>query len=170
MARLFATATELAFIDRVNGELLQNVSGQLVNYYAFSKQESEVNDLYGESIRKVWSPPVAIYARVRYNNETVKSTRQGQDSQYSLEVYFHTAELIDRNVLPKEGDFVEYGQLFFEITSVTQPQQVFGQIQDRIMTKCVCVPSREGQFQAGNVSSEDVDHSHPVESRKNVNR
>lgn len=170
MARKFITEREHAFIGAINHELIQYVSGQVVNYYAMSLPETRVNDLYNEAVQKTWSPPVAVNARVRWTNEGTTSNNFGQDSKYGLEVYFHTLELTERNVLPKEGDFVEYGQVFFEISSVTQPQLVFGQVQDRIMTKCVCVPAREGQFQAGNVSSENVDNSHPVERSIHVNK
>ena len=70
-------------------------------------------------------------------------------SKYTIEIYFHKAELEDRNVFAQEGDFVEYGGIFYEITSATQPQIVFGQINNKVMVKCTCVASREGQFAAG---------------------
>lgn len=170
MARQFITGLELDFIDSINHELIQYVSGQTVMYYAISIPETRVNDLYNEAVKKVWSPPVEVAARVLWDNPTTLSTGIGMDANFSLEVYFHTKELRDRNVVPHEGDFIEYGQVFFEISSVTQPQLVFGQIQDKIMTKCVCVPAREGQFQAGNLSSENIDNSHPIENSVHVNR
>ncbi len=146
------------------------VVAQTVNYYAISLEETQVNDLYNESVSKVWKPPVTVNARVSWDNQSTKSSKMSQDSQYSLEVYFHTQELIERNLLPREGDFIEFGQVFFEITSVTQPQIVYGEINNKIMTKCMCIPSREGQFQAGNISAENVDNSHPVQNSVHVPR
>lgn len=107
-------------------------------------------------------PPVKINALVKWDNTGVSSTNLGIDSKYTAEIYFHTEELTDRNVVPKEGDFVEFGQVFFEITAVTQPQIVYGQINNKIMTKCICTPSRESQFQAGSQSDENVDNTHIV--------
>jgi hypothetical protein len=107
---------------------------------------------------------------VNYDNPTVKTMGYGADSVYSIEVYFHKQELVDRNVSPKEGDFIEYGSIFYEITSVTQPQLVFGQINNKVMTKCTCVASREGQFAAGGDSSKDRSFVHPVEQVIGVNR
>ena len=161
MARKFITERELQFISVINKELIQNVVGQEVNYYAVSERTR--TNLYGEAVQKIWNPPIAINARVLWENPTVETKDGNLDNKYTAEVYFHTDELNDRNVRPREGDFVEFGQVFFEITSVTHPQIVFGQVQQKIMTKCMCVMSREGQFQAGNVSSQSVDHSHPVE-------
>ena len=162
MSRKFITDREIAFINQVNKELLQQVIGQDVNYYAISVEKSRAHKLYNEAVKKVWSPPVKVNALVLWDNPSTASTAQGLDAKYNCDVYFHTTELNERNVLPKEGDFVEFGQVFFEITSVTQPQIVFGQINNKIMTKCACVPAREGNFQAGNNSSENIDNSHPV--------
>jgi hypothetical protein len=164
MARKFITSLELDFIHRINNELIQRVVGQEVFYYAISTESTRVVDIYNESIRKTWNAPVSINARVRFQNENTTSTQFGQDSKYLMEVEFHTHELIERNVVPKEGDFIEFGQIFFEISSVTKPQLVFGQVQDRIMTKCVCTQAREGQFQAGADSSHGVDNTHPIEN------
>lgn len=168
MARKFITQREINFIDRVNKELIQKVVGQEVTYYAISVEKSRVNRLYEEAIQKVWDPPVLIDARVLWDNTNSTSTGMGIDSKYPLEVYFHDLELRDRNVKPKEGDFIEFGQVFFEITSVTQPQIVFGQVNNRIMTKCVCVPSREGQFHAGGDFSAGTDVTHPIENTKHI--
>jgi hypothetical protein len=163
MAYKFVTDREIAFINVIAKELIQHVVGQTVNYYAISLEQSKVSALYNEATRKVWNAPIQIDALINYDNPNVKSVLGTQDSQYSIEVYFHNQELGERNVVPKDGDFVEFGQVFFEITSVTQPQLIFGQVNNKIMTKCVGVPSREGQFQNGNRSAENVDNSHPVQ-------
>jgi len=166
MARKFITERELDFIGRINHELIKKVVGQEISYYEIDLERSKVNRLYEESIEKVWKSPVMVNARVLWDNPSSNTTNFGVDSKYTAEVYFHTLELNERNVRPKEGDFVEFGQVFFEITSVTQPQIVFGQVNNRIMTKCICVPSREGQFQSGGRSSEGVDNTHPIENTK----
>lgn len=166
MAKKFITEREIAFINRINKELIQKVTGQEVSYYAISLEKSKVNNLYGEAVEKVWDPPVFINARVLWDNSNSATTGFGMDSKYTCEVYFHELELEERNVAPKEGDFVEFGEVYFEITSVTKPQIVFGQVNNKVMTKCVCVPAREGQFQGGSNTSEDVKRTHPIENTK----
>lgn len=168
MSRKFITERELQFISTINKELIQNVVGQEVNYYAISERTR--TNIYGEAVQKIWNPPVKCNALVRWDNPTTEMKDGNLDSRYEAEVYFHTDELKDRNVRPREGDFVEFGQVFFEITSVTHPQLVFGQVQQKIMTKCTCVMSREDQFQAGNASAENVDNSHPVEDPPSIDR
>ena len=170
MARKFISTREIAFINRICKELIQKVVGQEVEYYQILVEQTRANALYNEAIQKSWAPPVKINALVHWDNTTTTFTNLSADSKYELDVYFHTQELQDRNVLPKEGDFVEFGQVFFEVATVTQPQIVFGQVNNRIMTKCTCVTSREGMFQAGGNSSENVDHTHPIETPIVVNK
>ena len=163
IARKFITNKEFDFIEKINRELIQEFVGQEVIYYAISTEHTVSNDLYNESIDKVWFSPVKINARVEWDNPGVSTTNLTLDSKYSLNVFFHTDELIDRNVKAKEGDFLEFGQVIFEITAVTQPELVYGQPNKKILTKCVCVPSREGQMQVNSDSSRFIDNTHPVE-------
>lgn len=162
MARGFITCKELSYISEINKELIQNFVGQEIIYYAISEEHTVSHSLYHESINKVWFSPIRINARVSYDNPGVDSTNFTLDSKYSLTVMFHTDELTERNIKPREGDFVEFGQIVFEITSVTQPQLIFGQVQKKIMTKCTCVPSRQGQMQIHGDDSKFVDNTHPV--------
>lgn len=161
MSRKFVTHAELDFIDSIDRELVQSVTGEEVTYYAISLEKSSVHSLYEEAIEKVWEPPVKINARILWDNTQSTTTKFGVDSKYPTEVYFHKNELDERNVSPKEGDFLEIGGVYSEITSATTPQIVFGQLNERLQVKCVCVPAREGQFTAGGRNSEGIDNSHP---------
>lgn len=163
MSRKFITERELAYIDKINKELIQNFVAQEVIYYAISLEHSTVHDLYNESIDKVWYSPVRINARVEYDNPTVETSNFTLDSKYEVNVYFHDEELLERNVEPRDGDFLEFGSIVYEITSVTRPQLVYGQVNKKIQVKCVCRPSREGQMQIHGVSARFVDNTHPVE-------
>lgn len=166
MSRKFVTERELTQLDRWTRELMQHVVVQTILYYAVDPEATRVHDLYDEAIEKVWRPPVEVSALVQYDNPSTRSTGAGPDRTHTFVADCHTQELIERNVVPREGDFVEYGQLFFEISSVTQPAQAFGQANKRHLTRLTCVPSRQGQFQAGSVASENVDRSHPLQPSK----
>ncbi|MHB8407956.1 MAG: hypothetical protein ACYDHY_07720 [Acidiferrobacterales bacterium] len=170
MSRFFAPEREIEFINVVTQELIQHVVGEEINYYAISKENTKTNKLYRETVKKVWAPPVKVNALVYWDNPQTTSTPIGQDSKYEVEVYIHAKELVDRNLVASEGDFVEYGQVFFEITSATQPQLVFGQINNRVMWKLVCVPSRQGQFQNGNDDRLNKDNSHPVQQAPSIEK
>lgn len=163
MARKFVTTKERTFIENINKELLQKVVGQEVVYYAISREHTVAHELYRESVDKVWFSPVRVNARVSFDNTGVDSTMFTLDSKYNLSVMFLNKELEERNLKPRDGDFIEYGKIVYEITSVTRPQLIFGQTQMNIMTKCTCVPSREGQMQVHGNASRFIDNTHPIE-------
>src|SRR4051812_13255996 len=102
MSRKFITSREIAFVNKINRELLQKVVEEAVHYYSIVMPETQVSDLYNEAVRKTWAAPVHCNALVLYDNPGVSSTGMGQDSIFTLDVYFHTEELTDRNVSPKE--------------------------------------------------------------------
>lgn len=168
MARKFITEKEHNLIDNINHELIQDFIGVEIVYYAIAPELTEIHDIYGEATRApTHLPPVTMNGLVNYDNPLTKTTQFTLDASYTLELYLHSRELSQRNLLPVEGDFVEWNQIFFEVSSVTRPQLVFGQPQHKIMTKLTCVPSREGLFKAGGHTGtvDSVDNSHPASNK-----
>ncbi len=166
MARKFVTTRELSLIDSWSQELIQGVSQQEIIYYAISYEESQVHAVYDEAILKEYLQPVRINARVEFDQTATKAAGGTLDSTYTLNVELHADECRQRNLKPREGDFIEFGQTMFEITTVGHAEPVVGQINDKLSYKLTCVPSREGQFKADNVTQDGVDNTHPVESAR----
>lgn len=162
MARKFVTTRELGLINTWNRELIQAVVEQEIIYYAISYEDSRVHDVYDEAILKEYLDPVRINARVEFDQTATVAGRGSLDSTYTCRVLLHADECQERNLKPREGDFVEFGQTVFEITTVAHAQPVFGQISDKLKYELTCVPSREGQFKADNSSIDGVDNTHPV--------
>ena len=48
----------------------------------------------------------------------------------------------------REGDFVSYGDAHYEITTLKEPKELFGQADRRIEVSAECIRSREGLFDA----------------------
>ena len=163
MARKFVTTRELRLIHSWNRELIEDVVEQEVIYYAISYEDSRVHDLYEESVQKEYLTPVRINARVLFDQLATKAGGGTIDSNYSVTVQLHADECTRRNVVPREGDFIEFGQGIHEIGSVSYAQPVFGQINDKLKYELTCIPSREGQFKADSVRLDGVDNTHPVE-------
>jgi len=165
MARKFATSRELNLIDRWNKELIQDTVQQEIIYYGISYDESSVHDVYDEAIRKEYLQPVKVNARVEFDQTATTSGGGSTDSTYSCTVYLHHDECVDRNLKPREGDFVEFGQIVFEITTAAWAKPVFGQMNAKLEHKLTCVASREGQFKADSSRIDEVDNTHPVETK-----
>jgi hypothetical protein len=170
LARKFVLDREIALIESVNKELIQSFTGEEIHHYSVSAEHTQAHRIYGEAIQKTWAPPTKLNGQVKYTEESESSTQVGADKRYASEFYFLTRELQDRNVRPQMGDYLEHGEIFYQITSVTQPSLIFGQIGEKIVTLCKTVPAREGDFQAGSDSREDVHHTHPVQRPAATNR
>lgn len=166
MARKFATSRELNLIKSWNKELIQGTVQQYIIYYAISSDESVIDDVYEEAVLKEYTQPVRVGARVQFEQSPTHMGGSVLDSDYQLTAWCQKDELNERNLNPREGDFIEYGQIVFEISSVAYDQPVYGQINDKIEVKLTCVPSREGQFKADNVTADGIDNTHPVETAR----
>jgi len=60
---------------------------------------------------------------------------------------FHKRRLTeDQNLFVREGDFLKYGDTFYEIVTLNEPKQLFGQIDNRFEIEAECIKAREGVF------------------------
>ncbi len=146
MSRLFVSDKELHFINSLNKELIQNVVNQKITYYSVSEEHTKSNDLYNESIHKTVFSPVEINARLLLKAPQQSTTGFSIDTSYEIEAYFHLDELYQRKITPREGDYMKWGKVVYEIKKLTRPQIIAGQIEQEMMIKAECVVSRKSNF------------------------
>lgn len=144
---LFIGQKEINFFDSISKEMIQKIIGQKIFYYSVSEKHTNTHRLYDEAIKKVTYIPVEINALVLYKEPVQSVTKFSIDTIYSIEVYFHIHELDERRITPREGDFVKFGTVMYEIEKLTQPQVVYGQINNKVMVKAECRVSRKSQFE-----------------------
>jgi|TARA_R110000824_G_scaffold11540_7_gene50432 hypothetical protein len=149
-APLFTGKKERDLVKKVNDELIEKIIGQQVLYYPIDIENTNFNELYGEAIEKSFLPPVRVYALVELNEFGTKySDNIGLDKEAKITVNFHKRRLEeDQNLYVREGDFILYGQTFYEIVILNEPRQLFGQIDNRFEISAICVKAREGLFNA----------------------
>jgi hypothetical protein len=150
---LFLGQKEKDLVKQVNDELLERVVGQLVIYYPVDYDTTNYHPIYGEALVKNFLPPIRIYALVEWSSYATKMQESfGIDKASEITIHFHRRRLIeDQNLFVREGDFVRYDGLFYEIMSLSEPKQLFGQIEDdrnsvEILAKCI--KARKGVFDA----------------------
>ena len=146
MARLFITPREVDLISDLTKEIIKDVAGQRVFYYRVREDLSDVHDVYEESPTKIFDPPVEIEARVEYEPEEIRTNQYGSEEYYSINVFFHERDLLDRDIVVRTGDYFSYGDTFFEITSAVIESNAYGQIEHAIGTKVVGKQARLGQI------------------------
>lgn len=145
---LFTGEKERNLVKQVNDELIERVIGQQVAYFAIDVDRSNFHPLYGEAIQKTFLPPIRIYALVKWEGQTQSFTQNvGIDKATSIEIHFHKKRLTeDQDVFVREGDFVLYGDRYYEIVKLDEPKQLFGQIENKFEVVAKCLRAREGMF------------------------
>jgi len=143
---LFIGDKEIELFNKINYELIENIIGQFILYYSVDVKKTKQN-VYGESTQKIFKKPISIKCLVLFEEPVVTSSQFGIDTEYSIEVYFHRHTInIIKNFKPTEGDYVKFGNIFYEITSIQQPQLTYGDPLETVMTKCRCKTARPDEI------------------------
>jgi len=144
---LFIGKKERDLVKQVNDELIERVIGQQVLYYPISLDHTNFHPLYGEAIEKTFLPPVRIFALVEWEGQETENTSAGIDKRSSITVHFHKRRLTeDQNLFVREGDFVLYGSFHYEIVTLNETKQIFGQVDHKMEISAKCIRARKGLF------------------------
>ena len=146
---LFTGEKERNLVKQINDEVIERVIGQTVLYYPISLDKTSFHSLYGESINKTFLPPVRVYALIGWEGQETNTSNMGVDKRSSINIYFHKRRLTeDQNLFVREGDFVKYGDVFYEIVKLIEPKLLFGQVEHRFEIQAECIRARDGLFNA----------------------
>ena len=147
---MFLGEKEKNLVKQVNDEVIERVVGQQILYFPIDIDHTNFHPLYGEAIEKTFLPPVRVFARVEYQGvETNVIDNIGLDKKTALKVMFHKRRLTeDQNLFVREGDFVKYGSIFYEIVKTNEPKHLFGQADVQFEITADCIRARDGAFNA----------------------
>ena len=147
---MFLGEKERNLVKQVNDEVIERVVGQQILYFPIDIDHTNFHPLYGEAIEKTFLPPVRVFARVEYQGvETMVVDNIGLDKKTGLKVMFHKRRLTeDQNLFVREGDFVKYGSIFYEIVKTNEPKHLFGQADTQFEITADCIRARDGVFNA----------------------
>ena len=147
---MFFGTKERDLVKQVNDEIIERVVGQQVLYFPLDLQHTNYHPLYGEAIEKTFLPPVRVHALVEYQGiETSDMEGIAIDKATKIKVMFHKRRLTeDQDLYVREGDFVRYGEIFYEIVKLMEPKLLFGQVEHRFEIQAECIRSRDGLFNA----------------------
>ena len=145
---LFLGEKERNLVKQINDEVIERVVGQQVIYFPIDIEHTNYHPVYGEAIEKTFLPPVRVYARVEYGGvETSFMEGITIDKKTTAKVMFHKRRLTeDQNLFVREGDFIKYGSIFYEIVKTNEPKQLFGQREHMLEISAKCQKSRQGLF------------------------
>lgn len=144
---MFIGEQERNFVKQINDEIIEGVVGQTLLYYAISLEKTNFHPLYGEAIEKTFLPPIRVYARVVWSGYETETTNMGIDRKSSIIVHFHKRRLTeDQDLFVREGDFVLYGDQYYEIVTLNEPKQLFGQVNHKMEIEAKAIKARHGNF------------------------
>ena len=144
---LFVGQPEKNLAKQINDEVNERIIGQVIAYYPISIEHTNFHEVYGEAIEKTFLPPIRVYARVEWEGLKTETGKFGVDRVSEITVHFHERRLTeDQNLFVRVGDFVCYGGIHYEIVSLDEPEQMFGQIDTRYEIAAKCIRARDGKF------------------------
>lgn len=147
---MFFGKKERDLVKQVNDEIIERVVGQQILYFPIDIETTNYHPLYGEAIEKTFLPPVRVHALVEYQGiETSFMENIAVDKMTKIKVNFHKRRLTeDQDLFVREGDFVRYGEVFYEIVKLIEPKLLFGQVEHRFEIQAECIRARDGLFNA----------------------
>ena len=147
---MFFGKKERDLVKQVNDEVIERVVGQQVLYFPLDIETTNYHPLYGEAIEKTFLPPVRVQALVEFQGiETSFMDNVAIDKATKIKVNFHKRRLTeDQNLFVREGDFLRYGDVFYEIVKLIEPKLLFGQVEHRFEIQAECIRARDGLFNA----------------------
>ena len=144
---LFLGKKERDLVKQVNDELVERIVGQVLVYYPIDLEHTNYHPLYNEAVVKTFLSPVRVYALVEFMGQQSSYDKYGVDKTVKIKAHFHKRRLTeDQNLFVREGDFVAYGENYYEIVKLEEPTELFGQADKRVEISAECIKSREGLF------------------------
>jgi len=146
---LFLGQKERDLVKQLNDEIIERIVGQTVTYYPISKEHTNYHSVYGEAVKKTFLSPIKVQALVKWEGSATTTEVFGVDRRTSITVNFHRRRLTeDQDLYVREGDFLLYGDNFYEIVTIANPKLLFGQIDNKFEITAKCIKARESIFNA----------------------
>jgi len=146
---LFAGEKERDFVKQVTDEVLERVIGQQILYFPIDIERTNFHSLYGEATTKTFLPPLRVYVLVDWEGHKTKAEKVGVDITSSVTLHFHNRRLTeDQDLYVRVGDFVKFGEFFYEIVEWGLPDLMFGQVENKTQISVKCIRARRGIFNA----------------------
>jgi hypothetical protein len=144
---MFLGKKERDLVKQVNDEIIEKVVGQALLYYPIDRATTNYHPIYGEAIHKNFLNPIKINALIKWEGEGTETDEFGVDRRSSITVNFHRRRLAeDQDLYVREGDFVLYGDTYYEIATLNNPKNLFGQVDYKFEITAKCVKARESMF------------------------
>lgn len=145
MARLFIGNREQQFMADIAKEFMKDVVGQVAYLFPVSTLKTQIHPVYEEAIKKIYENPVKIEVLADQVERGSSNSNFGLDRETRVKIWFHNRDLIDKDLRIFAGDFILYGDTFYEIESINLKQNIYGQEDHIVSWESSCRVARIGQ-------------------------
>lgn len=168
MARLFLTPREFNFISDITKELIKDVVGQKIYYYAVNEAKTKADEVYNEAFKKVFDNPIALDCLVDTDFQAdTKIDQFGVDAQFKIEAYVQYRDLVDKGITVSIGDFFSFSDVFYEVTEKVFMRNIYGMPEHKDGVKLIGTKARASQFVARTIGPTDISR-HEADSVQTV--
>ena len=152
MARLFITNRELELISDITKEVMKDMSGQAIYYFPVNYSKTNKDSLYQEAVEKIIDKPIYIHAVIEFKGiDKPQMEGNGLSKNYTLGVNLHKNDLDDKGITPKEGDYLQFDKINFEVKFVNKPELIYGQAGSEFWYALTCEQVDSSVFSAPKV-------------------
>lgn len=146
MSRLFVGVKDIQFINDTVKELVKDVVGQKIYYYAISTMKTYIHPVYGEAVKKIFEPPVVLNIIAGQPAWEKTQTLFAREATATVEMLVQARDLIDKGLKLNEGDYFTYGDVVYEVVSFLNLTNIYGQEEYDSAFKLVGKMARLGEF------------------------
>ena len=148
MSRLFFSPKDYRFISDVTKELMKDVIGAKVNYYRINDELTTIDPLYNDAKEIVYDDPIEIDVFIKKDAHETATGQWGREQHRELKLHFHQEDLLDRDLKPRDGDVISFGDHFYELLEGKEELEFWG-----IVEFIIGMEFRAKQLQDGKISA-----------------
>jgi len=127
---LFLRQKDLDLFNTMTQDLVEDIIETPIYLYKIAISHMQIDDLYGDSVEKVYYNPVTLYGLIKHDDEIVTNTEIGIDSEQKIVANFQRDIIRTADVYPEIGDILGWNNAYYEIDTVNENQLEAG-IQDQ---------------------------------------
>jgi hypothetical protein len=119
---LFLRQRDLDLFNTMTKDLVDDVIEIPIYLYKLAISSMQKDDLYGDSVERVYYAPVKLFGLISHDDESQDNTEVGLDMNQKIVANFQRDVLRTSNVYPELGDILEWNNAYYEIDNINENQ------------------------------------------------
>lgn len=125
--QLFLRQRDLDLFNTMTQDLIEDIIQTPILLYKLVVSSMPEDDLYGDSLEKVYYQPIEVMGLIEHDAETVEHTDIGIDTGQGIVANFQREILRGKDVYPEIGDVIRWNNNYYEIHNVNENRLAAGQ-------------------------------------------